>query len=129
MRPATLAATILSFTILSFTILVAPASCGAADLRLHQCVKTRISELGSRLQGSPNSGSAVVYEIGVPGVSYDIIPALRHSQVGDPVEVCLQSIPEGCPKGDDRGKVYSARNLRTGARWTLPDSQHLCGGA
>ena len=32
-------------------------------------------------------------------------------------------------RGDQRGRIYQARNLRTGGTWTLPDSQHSCGGA
>lgn len=75
---------------------------------LHQCVHTKISELGSRLEGQPDSGSAVAYESGVTGVSYDTVRAIQMSRVGDPVIVCLTSIPKGCPKGDDRGKTYSA---------------------
>ena len=96
---------------------------------LNQCIHTRISELGSRLEGQPDSGSAVVYESGVTGVSYDAIAAIQMSRVGDPVIVCLTSIPKGCPAGDDRGKTYSAQNQRTGGRWELPDSEHECGGA
>ena len=101
----------------------------APSLRLHQCVKTRINELGSRLENMPDSGSAVRYENGIYGVSYDMVPAVRASRVGDPVIVCLVAIPRGCPKDDDRGRRYSARNLRTGGKWTLPDAEHMCGGA
>jgi len=38
-------------------------------------------------------------------------------------------VPSDCPKGDDRGKVYSAVNKRTGQGWSLPDAEHMCGGA
>jgi hypothetical protein len=96
---------------------------------LHQCVQTKISELGSRLEGQADSGSAVAYESGATGVSYDVIAAIQMSRVGDPVIVCLTRIPKGCPKGDDRGKAYSAQNQRTGGKWELPDSEHECGGA
>jgi hypothetical protein len=41
----------------------------------------------------------------------------------------LVSIPKGCPKGDHRGKIYKATNLRTHGQWTLPDAEHSCGGA
>ncbi len=94
-----------------------------------QCVKTEISELGSRLEGNPSMGSAITYANGIVGVSYDVEPALRRSRVGDPVTLCLVSVPTGCPKGDDRGKKYSALNHRTKERWTLPDASHMCGGA
>ena len=92
-------------------------------------MRTEISELGSRLEGAPDSGSAVAYANGVTGVSYDVVTALRRSRVGDPVTLCLVSVPRNCPPGDDRGKVYSAANWRTKERWSLPDSQHSCGGA
>ena len=39
------------------------------------------------------------------------------------------SVPENCPPGDDRGKIYKATNLRTNESWEAPDSQHSCGGA
>ncbi len=97
--------------------------------KVGQCVRTEISELGSRLEGAPDSGSAVAYANGVTGVSYDVVTPLRRSRVGDPVTLCLVSIPRNCPPGDDRGKVYSAANWRTQERWSLPDSQHSCGGA
>ena len=102
---------------------------GPIPKKAGQCVRTEISELGSRLEGSPDSGSAIAYANGITGVSYDIITAIRRSHVGDPVTLCLVSIPRNCPPGDDRGKVYSALNGRTQERWSLPDSQHSCGGA
>jgi hypothetical protein len=102
---------------------------GPVPKKVGQCVRTEISELGSRLEGSPDSGSAIAYANGVTGVSYDIVTALRRSRVGDPVTLCLVSTPRNCPPGDDRGKVYSAVNGRTKERWSLPDSQHSCGGA
>ena len=49
----------------------------APSLRLHQCVKTRINELGSRLENMPDSGSAVRYENGIYGVC-----ELRHGPGG-----------------------------------------------
>ncbi len=61
-------------------------------------------------------------------ISYDTIPEIHRSQVGDAVKLCLVSLPEDCPPGDDRGKVYSATNLRTGESWEARDSQHSCGG-
>ena len=48
---------------------------------------------------------------------------------GDKVLMCLVAIPHDCPPGDDRGRVYTVTNMRTAATWTLPDSQHSCGGA
>ncbi len=51
------------------------------------------------------------------------------SRKGDKVYVCLMSILANCPPGDDRGRVYTTTNLRTMESWTLPDSEHSCGGA
>jgi hypothetical protein len=92
------------------------------------CTKTTIEEIGTRL-GTPDSGSVVTFINGGVQISYDPIPAILNSQVGDPVHVCLAFIPQNCPPGDDRGKIYRTTNLRTGENWELPDSQHSCGGA
>lgn len=92
------------------------------------CSETTIEDIGYRL-GDPDSGSAISYANGGGQVSYDTIPEIHRSRVGDPVRLCLVSMPEDCPPGDDRGKVYSATNLRTGESWEAPDSQHSCGGA
>ncbi len=92
------------------------------------CSETTIEDIGYRL-GDPDSGSAISYANGGGQVSYDTIHEIHRSRVGDPVRLCLVSIPEDCPPGDDRGKVYSATNLRTGDSWEAPDSQHSCGGA
>jgi len=100
-----------------------------------QCTTTTISQTGTRLMdGStgrkvPGSGSAIFYANGGRQVSYDTVPGIEHSRVGDKVFLCFVSIPRSCPAGDDRGKMFTAKNLRTGATWTLPDSQHSCGGA
>ncbi len=77
------------------------------------------------------SGSAVSYSNGGYQVSYDTVPAIHRSRKGDPVELCLTFVPDSCeaPRGDVRGRFYLGRNLRTGGTWTLPDSQHSCGGA
>ena len=105
------------------------ASDGAVPKRVGQCVSTQIASLGSRLEGAPDSGSAVSYTNGIVGVSYETVEAVRRSRVGDLVTLCLVSVPSDCPKGDDRGKVYSAVNKRTGQGWSLPDAEHMCGGA
>jgi hypothetical protein len=49
--------------------------------------------------------------------------------VGDKVELCLVALPEDCPPGDDRGKLYAATNERTGESWEMLDAVHMCGGA
>jgi hypothetical protein len=103
--------------------------------RLGQCVVTRIKSVETRLvDGSnnapvPGSGSAVSFVGGGYQVSYDTVPAIEHSGAGDPVRVCLVAVPRGCPRGDDRGRLYRTTNLRTGRHWTLRDAEHMCGGA
>lgn len=106
-----------------------PSSEEAVPRRVGECVQTQIASLTSRLEGYPDSGSAVAYANGIYGVSYDLVEAVRRSQVGDSVTLCLVSEPGDCPKGDDRGKTYSAVNARTGEGWSLSDSAHMCGGA
>jgi hypothetical protein len=59
----------------------------------------------------------------------ETVPAIKESRQGDPVRMCLVSIPRKCPKDDNRGRVYRTTNLRTRKPWTLPDSEHMCGGA
>ncbi len=76
-----------------------------------------------------DSGTAIEFTNGGYQVSYDREEALLGSRVGDPIRMCLISIPRDCPPNDDRGRVYSTTNLRTGQTWSLPDSQHTCGGA
>jgi hypothetical protein len=77
----------------------------------------------------PSSGSAISYVNGGYQVSYDIVRGIQASRPGDRVRLCLISVPKNCPPGDARGRVYRATNLRSGASWTAPDSEHSCGGA
>ena len=95
------------------------------------CGESMIAEMGGRLEGDDKfeTGTFVRFENGGVQISYDRIEPIIASQIGDPVRICLVSLPQDCPPGDDRGKVYKTTNLRTGARWELPDSQHMCGGA
>jgi len=92
------------------------------------CSETTITDIGYRL-GDPDTGSAIVYANGGGQVSYDTIPEIHRSRIGDTVQLCLVALPEDCPPGDDRGKIYRATNLRTGESWEASDSQHSCGGA
>ncbi|GLV28409.1 hypothetical protein TomTYG75_09320 [Sphingobium sp. TomTYG75] len=105
------------------------ANPAATFTTIGNCSKTVIKSLGTRLGGVPDSGSAVNYGNGVYGVSYDVIPELEESRIGDPIKLCLTDVPRNCPPGDDRGRSYAATNLRTGGKWELSDSQHECGGA
>jgi hypothetical protein len=106
-----------------------PARAGDLPGYVGECVKTRVKSIETRLEGAPDSGSAVTFANGGYQVSYDTVPAIVHSKAGDPVRMCLVSIPRHCPKGDNRGRVYRTTNLRTHKSWKLPDSEHMCGGA
>jgi len=115
--------------------LAAPAAAApqaAADVlptQVGQCVQTRVKSVGTRLENTPGSGSAIAYTNGGGQVSYDQVLGIDDSQAGDSVKLCLDSLPQDCPPGDDRGKVYSGTNLRTGETWSEADSEHSCGGA
>jgi hypothetical protein len=98
------------------------------------CGGAIITQITNRLQDQngtpdPDSGSAVVFNNGGYNVSYDTIPAIQKSKVGQHVMICLVYVPEGCPPGDDRSRVYTVTNLTTLESWTLPDAEHMCGGA
>src|SRR4051794_1814442 len=98
-----------------------------------QCVTTQVASVTSRLEGEPpgafESGTAINFSNGGHQVSNERESALIASKRGDRVIMCLTAIPRGCPPGDDRGRYYTVTNLRTRSSWSLPDSQHLCGGA
>jgi hypothetical protein len=101
----------------------------ASPTRIGQCVGTRVKEVGTRLENTPGSGSLVTFTNGGVQVSYEQVREVDESRPGDRVSMCLVSIPKDCPPGDDRGRTYKATNKRTGHSWTLPDSEHMCGGA
>ncbi|TIU48127.1 MAG: hypothetical protein E5W19_19300 [Mesorhizobium sp.] len=100
-----------------------------------QCASTHIKTLSARLgddpleTASPEAGSATTFTNGGGAVSYDREAGLAASKVGEPVVICLISIPRDCPKDDDRGRVYYSVDLVSKGSWALPDSQHMCGGA
>ena len=97
-----------------------------------QCEVTRIDFIGARLtpvEGEAPQGTSIGYANGVWQVSYNREQSILRSQVSDPVRVCLASVPKDCPSGDARGREYSVENLRTRAKWKLPDASHSCGGA
>ena len=109
-----------------------PATQPAANttpVNVGDCVQTTVRQVGTRLEGTPGSGSAISYANGVSQVSYDQVAGIDASQAGDAIKLCLVSLPQNCPPGDDRGKIYAATNLRTGQTWSEPDSEHSCGGA
>jgi uncharacterized protein len=101
----------------------------ALPTRVGACALSSIKLVGSRLEGMPDSGSAVEETDGGYQVSYDVEAPIQASQAGDPALVCLVSIPSHCPPGDDRGRFYAVANLRTLGAWSDPDAEHMCGGA
>lgn len=120
----------------------APAIAGGRPLtssgfrNIGQCAATRIAKVAPRLEGGDpptsenfDSGTGVEYANGMDQVSYDREPALINSKPGDPVLMCLVWVPSHCPPNDTRGRTYTVTNRRTGETWTLPDSEHMCGGA
>ena len=114
--------------VLSSVVFVPHGKADPLPTEIGSCSNTTIADIGYRL-GEPDTGSAVSYANGGVQISYDTIPEIHHSKVGDAVTLCLVSLPEDCPPDDDRGKIYRATNLRTGEMWEAPDSQHSCGGA
>ncbi|WP_013324175.1 hypothetical protein [Gloeothece verrucosa] len=100
-----------------------------------QCSNTSVAKVGTRLEDGttgqpiPGSGTSIQFSNGIGLVSYDTVPEAEASKPGDPVKLCLTFIPKNCPPGDNRGKIYRVTNLRTKKTFTLPDSQHSCGGA
>jgi hypothetical protein len=101
----------------------------AVPHKVGDCVTTAVKEIGTRLEGVSDSGSAISYTNGINQVSYEAIIGISASRVGDPIRLCLTAIPDECPPGDDRGKTYKAINLRTKKSWEAMDSEHMCGGA
>jgi hypothetical protein len=103
--------------------------------KIGQCALTKVARVAYRLQEGENgpyindSGSAIEYTNKGYQVSYSAEPGVDNSKAGDVVNLCLVGIPEDCPAGDDRGKMYRATNLRTYDTWLLQDSEHSCGGA
>jgi hypothetical protein len=113
----------------------AAALAAGLPVRIGQCSTTTVKQVETRLvdgstnQPMPGSGSAIEFANGGYQVSYDQVPAVDRSRPGDPVAMCLVSVPRHCPPGDDRGRMYKTTNLRTRGSWTLPDAEHECGGA
>jgi hypothetical protein len=105
--------------------------------RLGECVITKIAAIvdrfGERLtKREPRDfdpGVRLYFSNGGTQVSYSREPSLMRSQIGDNVRMCLTHVEQDCPPGDDRDKVYTTTNSRTGESWTLSPTQHMCGGA
>jgi hypothetical protein len=108
--------------------------------RVGECTQTSIVKITTRfgerlLYPVPKDfdpGTSVTFANNGSQVSYTMVPEIYRSWIGDRVLMCLISIPRDCPSSrpdDNRGLTYTTTNLRTEESWTLPDSQHRCGGA
>jgi hypothetical protein len=117
------------------TIAPNPANSAPPPTQVGKCADTFIQRISTRLGGSLTEtqieglGSSVKLTNGIYLVSYDNIKQLRVARPQDKVKVCLIEIPENCPPGDNRGRVYGLLNYRTNGYIEMPDSQHRCGGA
>jgi hypothetical protein len=92
------------------------------------CFVTTVARIETRLENTPGSGSAISYANGAYQVSYEAEPAIESSVQGDTVRLCVVDRDKTCLAKDERGNTYQAKNLRTGAVWELPDSEHECDG-
>ncbi len=125
----------LRFAIVTATLALAtPALAENLPKHVGECAATKVQKIETRLIDGADrpvkgSGSAVEFANGGYQVSYDTIPEIEASRPGDAVKICLVSIPHPCPPGDKRGRIYKTTNQRTKGAWTLPDSEHSCGGA
>ena len=124
------------FLVLALAVIVGPASAQGGPIpgldKPTDRVMTRIKSIHGRLEGSSlrESGAAVKYENGAYGVQYQLgdnpdkdqpgysdywqqktyEDNIVASRVGDPIKLCLVSIPLHCPKGDGRGRgVHGSR--------------------
>jgi hypothetical protein len=119
-------------SILTFASQITQAEPYEQRLSTPLCFAAVISEISARLEGADprEVGSSISYSNGIRGTSYEYVPEIsERSTVGDPIKLCLVAEYVGCPKEDDRGKTFRAKNLRTGESWELRESQHNCGGA
>jgi hypothetical protein len=101
----------------------------SVPLTVGQCSKTTISNIGTRLENSAESGTSLEFSNGLFLVDYNTLPEAVASRPGDTVTICLASKTKDCPPDDDRGKKYSVINLRTEGSFIMSNSSHGCGGA
>ncbi|WP_437560330.1 hypothetical protein [Acidithiobacillus sulfuriphilus] len=114
------------------------ADVGFDSLAKGECAPGHIAKITQRLtddngQPVPGSGSMIIIR-GVYGaplylMSYREVPEVLASRVGDPVSVCLVSVPHDCPPGDTRGRFFQVTDFRTQETWSMANSEHSCGGA
>lgn len=122
-----------------------PARSSGLPVRVGECVTTQIVDKSTRFDGAtPGEAGGEVYvsftiKVGLyiseiphlaPNANPDAYMARTQDfALGDKVRLCLVSLPEDCPPGDDRGKVYSVANLKNNLSFIGIDAWHTCGGA
>lgn len=96
------------------------------------CTPSYFAVISDRFGEDPKSpdaaGTTALLSNGGFVTTYGSDRMLIKSRAGDPVEMCLKSLPVDCPPNDERGREYTLTNLRTQEHTTLPDAQHECGG-
>lgn len=99
--------------------------------RPRQCFSTTVKEVGNRLEGDDDdtSGTSISYADGHYQVDYDSSRRKLGFRAGDPVQLCVVSLPKDCPRGDHRGITYKTTDLVSHKTWIAADSEHMCGGA
>lgn len=134
MLPSSLNQALAISTVIASTLMQGSAHPAKPPTEVGKCSNTFVSRVATRLgdennQPFPASGTSIEFTNGIYLVSYDIVQSAEASKLGHKAKICLDSVPQNCPPGDNRGKIYSVLNYVTGGRFTLPDSQHFCGGA
>lgn len=121
------------------------ASVNSLPKKVGDCVDSSIAEKVTRFEGAiaGEAGGEVAVQL-KNGVSLYIqsianFPSSENADKymfstndflnGDKVKLCLLELPTDCPKGDDRGKVYSVTNYKNNMSFVGVDAWHLCGGA
>jgi len=121
------------------------ASVNPLPKKVGDCVDSSIAEKVTRFEGAVagEAGGEVAVQL-KNGISLYIqnianFPSTENADKymfstndflkGDKVKVCLQELPTDCPKGDDRGKIYSVTNYKNNLSFVGVDAWHLCGGA
>ncbi len=122
-----------------------PTQSAAIPVRIGDCVTTQIEDKSTRFaEATPGDTGGEMYvsltnSVGLYLTNIPHLPAnanpdaymarTRDFAQGDTIRLCLISLPEDCPPGDDRGKSYSVTNLKNQLSFIGIDAWHTCGGA
>jgi len=105
-----------------------PSPQAAAGSQGAGCIETSIAEIGTRLEGVPESGTLISYANGEMQVSYMTVPEVERWRVGDKVRLCLvpETPPPECEGRPLLGKLWDATNLSAGGKWRESSTSHIC---